>query len=117
MWLRQILGGSHNPEEGGTRVTQPAQQQPDLKRSGQDLRGALLSSLGDVHAACDLVMGSASVSELTVRIAGTPTLLQALDSFRPDGAASLLHALQLPRWLESGGRVSLAALQQSALDG
>ena len=80
----------------------------------QHQRSALLASLRGVHASCDVVAGGASCSELLERIAATPSLLQALDDFRPGNAAALLHALVLPAWVESDGRVTLPELHRAA---
>ena len=77
-------------------------------------REPLVASLRGVHASCDVVDGGASSSELLERIAAMPALLEALDACRPGDASKLLHALVLPVWLETDGRVSLPALQRAA---
>ena len=135
MWLQTLLGpaifrGHQSPqqhEDLAARRIQAAQRQrgsvpPAVQKSlspyeSQRQREALSASLRDVHARCDVLqppMGGASASELLEKIAATPSLIQALDDLRPGGAAALLHALELPRWLESDGRVTLAALHAAA---
>ena len=73
-------------------------------------RAACIAALHTVHASCDLVDSGASASELLERVSNDAALIEELDAMRPNGAARVLHALELRHWLETNGRVSLQAL-------
>ena len=74
------------------------------------LRMLVTSALQCIHAGCDLKSGGASCGELLERIALDDRTMQGLGELRPQGAAKLLRSLQIERWLECDGRVSLDAL-------
>ena len=73
-------------------------------------RAASIAALQAVHASCDLVDSGASASELLEKVSVDPQLLEELDAMRPNGAARVLHSLELRNWLDTGGRVTLQAL-------
>lgn len=117
MWLHAIFSADPR-SEAASRIqaiarghrTRSRNRRHHESATSSKARSLVTVTLRELHASCDLVDSGASCSELLERIAGNMQLLEALDELRPNGAAKVLRCLNINRWLESDGRVSLAAL-------